>query len=64
MKYYINRAKNRLLTDSTERTPYLIAKGYEEITKEEYESIEEEQFEQYKKEHPEEFEGEDDNEQD
>lgn len=36
MKFYINKEKNILLMDVNEFTPYLIEKGYEEITEQEY----------------------------
>lgn len=36
MKYYINRKTEKILRDENNYTPYLTARDYEEITKEEY----------------------------
>ena len=48
MKYYINREKEMLLKDEN-NTPYLTARGYEEITKEEFEEKQKEFIEKHKK---------------
>ena len=36
MKYYVNRETGNILIDENDYTPYLAARGYEEISKEEY----------------------------